>query len=221
MHLLTRNQVVSKKNDEERVAARQGLELAERVDGLRKQNLEEENKLTANRQLMLGVIAEELETARKEKDTIKHEVKVLEEARIRLQKPLDDEWRTLREEQATWNEKLLEIEEWKVSFKAKETELSEKIDQVNENLQNSVELKKQAEALKAKSVLQNAEVANLSRALSRDIKSFTERRNQQEAVLAEKEANLNRKEEEINNKIHNFNIKEREFNLNNLRFGKR
>jgi len=219
MHLLNRSQVIARKNDEERVAAKQGMELATRVDGLRKQNLEEEKKLTVNRQLMLEVIAEELENARKEKETIKAEIRHLEEARIRLKMPLTDHWNALKAEQATWNEKLLEIEEWKASYKAKETLLAEQLDLVNENLQSSIELKNEAETLKTKSVIQNAEVANLSRQLSKDIARHTDRQNQDNARSIEREARLNRKEEELKNKQNNLNLQEREFNLFKLRHG--
>lgn len=214
MQLLTRNEILSKKNSEEKFASDQGIELANRIDGLRKLSLQEEKNLSVSRNQNLGVLISALDSLNEECRLTRIETEKAKNEREELIKPLDSEWSRLRAEQSSWLERVTEIENDKNRILILEKELQEKIDISDENIEISNEIKEGTRKLKTQQELKNKEIERLSNQFYDAVAKFNAERNTHLEAHAERERILSNREAQLENKVKNFNQREREFNLN-------
>lgn len=214
MQLLSRNESLAKKRDDETFVARQGMEIAERIDGLRKVALQEEKSMSVNRNQSLNVLMSALDGLNGELESVKKEIEKAKVERDEFLKPLTDEWVTLRAEQSSWLEKITEIENEKAKLSSLEIELQEKIDIADDNIETSNEIKEQSRKTRSEIELKKKEIDTLTGQFSSSVAKFNAERNTHIEAHAERERILANKEIQFENRIKNFNQREREFNLN-------
>lgn len=89
MKLLTKSEITQSKTLESKQEIDRGLKLAARVDGLRKTKIKEEQDLEKWRSETLRIVQEEIDHAIRTRDNTLKQVKEAEEARFKVQAPLD------------------------------------------------------------------------------------------------------------------------------------
>jgi len=210
MKLLTKREVADRKNEETRKEAEQGSFLAAKIDQLRKTSVEEENKLSASRKLMLEVIKEDITELETKKTLLISEIDSLKNQRVELLKPLDKEWANVNSEKSVLKIEWNKIEESRSENHKLANQLQDQIDMADNYLIQAEEYKEKTRKLSNNRELQMAQVARLTEKLKSDIENFVTISNKKEELLNNKELRIEIREKELDIKLQNLKKRESE-----------
>lgn len=210
MKLLKKSVLSQEINNQRKIQIDEGVYIATKIDNLRKSlnELEEQyQNFATNKQIELDNQFKSLERELKEK---RNEIHSLEERRVELLRPLNDEWFALNQD--------------KEDFKEKEKEFSKRFIELNQ-AEKKLEIKKkdlelqmkslgtrikanETETKKIKDNLRTSEKM-LELALERERKVDTTIQSKQSQMLA-REANIASRERELDILMNNIQLKEKE-----------
>jgi len=214
MKLLTKSQVSQEVNFQKKQQIDEGISIATRVDALRKTlgELELQYKEFATlKQKELDGLFTALEKEIQEK---RYEIKILEERRIKLLKPLNEEWKQVKEAQSEletkeeeYNGRIIVLKCLENRLEARENGLAPQLKSLGEKITaNELATKRtQVNLKKSEEILKSAEIKekDINNLVSEKMQELLER----EALMASKERELDIKnsqleadKKEINNK---------------------
>lgn len=122
MRLLSKQEIDQKKAIEKQQTVQEGLKLAKNVDRLREVRADEEASLAAFREKTLKQIHEETEEARKERDSLKEEVRKLKKERQDALKPLTEEMALCEQKRRSNSEKHERLRKMELELDGRDSE---------------------------------------------------------------------------------------------------
>lgn len=213
MNLLSQRKVHELKQEETRQAIHQGMELANRVDALRKAVLDEERNLAQQRDSMIKALNQELGGIRQQIEQGKSELVRIQDERRKALEPLNERWEELNRAEAVLQERSIAFDEEKANLLKRERSLQIMIDKADKNIDDSEEMKAQAAEVLKRRQLQLEEVQRITSNLNANIDAMERDREALNRHYAERERRLQIRERELELRVENINKREREINL--------
>ena len=196
MELLSQRKVHAMRQEEERQETKKALELADRVDSLRKLSLEEERSLSEQRDAMMAEFDREITAKKSVINDLATEVANLQEARKAALEPLTDLKSELELKGQELASQRLVADQERSQLAAREMEVQNQMDRASAQLDLITEMREQAEVLLRKRQLMIDEVTRQATALNSASEAFERHKASVESALSVREKRVTMLERE-------------------------